>query len=50
VRHTGRQTVRQGANIVLVGFMGTGKTSVGKLLAGRLGMEFLDMDDVIVDR
>ena len=27
--------------------MGTGKTSVGKLLAGKLGMSFVDMDDVI---
>ncbi len=38
------------SNIILVGFMGTGKTSVGKLLAQRLNMEFLDMDDVIVER
>ncbi|MFO7870709.1 MAG: shikimate kinase [Kiritimatiellia bacterium] len=37
-------------NIILVGFMGTGKTAVGNLLASRLGMEFLDMDQVIVDR
>lgn len=37
-------------NIVLVGFMGTGKTSVGLSLADRLGMTFLDMDDMIVER
>ncbi|MDD4869977.1 MAG: shikimate kinase [Kiritimatiellae bacterium] len=37
-------------NIVLVGFMGTGKTSVGKLLASELKMTFLDMDDVIKER
>jgi len=37
-------------NIVLVGFMGTGKTTVGKILAERLGMRFVDMDDVIVER
>ena len=37
-------------NIVLVGFMGTGKTSVGKLLAGRKGMQFVDMDDLIRQR
>lgn len=37
-------------NIVLVGFMGTGKTTVGKRLAQRLGMTFVDMDDIIVER
>lgn len=31
-------------NIILVGFMGTGKTSVGKRLAKHLGWEFLDTD------
>jgi shikimate kinase len=34
----------QCANIVLVGFMGTGKTSVGRRLAERQGMNFVDMD------
>jgi shikimate kinase len=37
-------------NIVLVGFMGTGKTCVGNALAERLGLSFIDMDDVIVER
>ncbi len=37
-------------NIALVGFMGTGKTAVGKCLAERLAMRFVDMDDVIVER
>ncbi|MBN1793509.1 MAG: shikimate kinase [Candidatus Omnitrophica bacterium] len=37
-------------NIVLAGFMGTGKTCVGKKLAGRLGIEFVDLDDVIEAR
>jgi shikimate kinase len=32
---------------VLVGFMGAGKSSVGKELAGRLGAEFVDVDDRI---
>ena len=37
-------------NIVLIGFMGTGKTTVGKILADRLNMKFLDMDDIIEER
>ena len=34
-------------NIVLIGFMGTGKTSVGRLLAARLGCAFHDLDKKI---
>ena len=37
-------------NIVLVGFMGTGKTTVGHLLAEQLGRSFVDLDEVIVER
>ncbi|MGA3160032.1 MAG: shikimate kinase [Terracidiphilus sp.] len=33
--------------IVLTGFMGSGKTTLGPLLAARLGWSFLDVDDVI---
>lgn len=34
-------------NIYLVGFMGTGKTTVGKILAEKLGREFVEMDEEI---
>jgi len=34
-------------NIILFGFMGTGKTAVGQALAQRLDMKFIDMDDLI---
>ncbi|MBU1124440.1 MAG: shikimate kinase [Candidatus Omnitrophica bacterium] len=34
-------------NIYLVGFMGTGKTSVGKALAKKKGSNFVDLDDLI---
>jgi shikimate kinase len=34
--------------IVLTGFMGSGKSTVGPLVAARLGWRFLDADDVIV--
>jgi shikimate kinase/3-dehydroquinate synthase len=36
--------------IVLVGFMGAGKTTVGRLLADKLGLPFLDSDVVIEQR
>jgi len=38
------------ANIVLVGFMGTGKTAVGRILAARLGRPLVDMDAVLAER
>ncbi len=34
-------------NIVLCGFMGSGKTTVGRLLAKRLLAGFIDLDEVI---
>lgn len=35
------------APIFLIGFMGSGKTTVGRLLAARLGWTFADLDDRI---
>lgn len=35
------------ANIFLTGFMGAGKTSTGKLLAARLGIDCYDTDEII---
>lgn len=37
-------------NIVLTGFMGTGKTTVGTLVADKIGWSFRDTDDEIVER
>src|SRR5438270_10433552 len=34
----------------LVGFMGAGKTSVGRALAERLGWRFVDLDDLVQAR
>jgi shikimate kinase len=34
-------------SIALIGFMGTGKTAVGKALAARLGKEFIELDAAI---
>ncbi len=37
-------------NVVITGFMGTGKTTVGRLVAARLGCPFVDMDERIESR
>ena len=37
-------------NVVLCGFMGSGKTTVGRLLAKRTGLPFVDMDDYIEEK
>ncbi len=36
--------------IVLIGFMGTGKTAVGRRLAGALGLPFVDTDTLIEEQ
>lgn len=45
----GRLALRP-ANLLLVGFSGAGKSSVGKAVAARLGLPFLDLDQAIVAR
>ena len=37
-------------SVVLTGFMGTGKTTVGRILADRLGYGFVDTDEIIESR
>src|SRR5215467_13564875 len=36
--------------IFLLGFMGSGKTTVGRLLAEKLHWDFIDLDDEIIKR
>ena len=38
------------ASVYLCGFMGCGKSHIGRLLAAELGRELVDLDKVIVDR
>lgn len=35
-------------NIILTGFMGAGKTTVGRILARTCGFDFVDLDEMIV--
>ena len=36
--------------MILIGPMGSGKSTIGKLLASRLSLSFMDMDEVIVQK
>lgn len=38
----------QKSNVYLVGLMGSGKTSIGKILAKKMGMNFIDLDNEII--
>lgn len=38
------------SSIALTGFMGSGKTTVGKILADKLNMDFVDIDELIEKR
>ncbi len=41
--------LRQVRNVVLIGMPGCGKSTVGRALARRLGKEFLDLDQLVVE-
>jgi shikimate kinase len=36
-------------NIILIGMPGSGKTSIGRLLSRKLGMEVIDFDDDVIE-
>lgn len=44
------QPIMSSQNIVLTGFMGVGKSTVGRILSERLNRRFVDMDAVLVER
>lgn len=39
-----KATVNKMKNVILIGFMGSGKSTIGKILAQKLKFEWLDMD------
>ncbi len=43
-------TTKKKRNIALVGFMGSGKTSIGERLASKMGLKFIDTDRLIESR
>lgn len=45
--HAGKASGRPQSPIVLVGMMGVGKSTVGRRLAARLGLPFVDADEAI---
>ena len=46
----GSESGREVRRVVLVGFMASGKSSVGRILARRVGWEFVDVDRLIEER
>lgn len=36
--------------LVLIGFMGAGKSTVGSLLASQLGLKFIELDQIVIER
>ncbi len=46
---TGNQEFPKALNLVLIGLMGSGKTTLGRLVAQSLGFKFVDTDHLIID-
>jgi shikimate kinase len=45
-----RRIMSSRPNLILIGFMGTGKSSIGRIVAHRLRFQFIDTDALIVER
>lgn len=50
VQDDGRAELPRAENILLIGLMGSGKTTIGRLVAQRLGFQFIDTDQLIIDQ
>ena len=50
VKQTAVITDKLDKPLVFVGLMGAGKTSIGQLVADQLKLEFIDSDDVVVEK
>jgi shikimate kinase len=50
LNHAERNPAHELQTVILVGFMGAGKTSVGRVLSRRLGLSFEDLDGRIQSR
>ncbi len=46
-RYLDHESRKRPLSLALIGFMGAGKTTSGRKLAGIIGYEFLDLDDII---
>ena len=42
-----QRPIKKRPNIVLVGFMGTGKTSIGRRISSQLRMRYVDTDEIV---
>jgi len=47
---TAKEVLKTKSNIAFIGFMGTGKTTVGKILAHKTGLRFVDTDRLIIEK
>lgn len=45
-----KEMLKDRCNIVLIGMPSAGKTTIGKMLEERLGKEFIDLDDMIIEK
>lgn len=44
------ESKEKSGNLAIIGFMGAGKSTVGEVLSSKLGMDFIDLDELIEAR